>query len=173
MERQQTDYNIFLGKMKNANEYVFLDYAFKHWEMSGLTYSAFEFATEEELENLKEDYYSSDDAYDMFIEYIKYHRPRNVNYDDWSDLAMSESDYPFDDSYSHESWLVDAMEWVNKREERLWWIGYEDPYEKSNCIGWWRMWKDSEYSIRDNYEYVDEENFKKFILLYNEYEVYE
>lgn len=162
MERQQTDYNIFLGKMKNANEYVFLDYAFKDWTMSGLTYSAFQFATEDELERLKEDYYSSDDAYDMFIEYIKYHKPRNMTYDDRSDLAMSESDYPFDDSYLHMSWLSDVMELVNERENT--------EYEKSNCIGWWRMWKDSEYVDRKNYEYVNEEFRPEFQKLYIEYE---
>lgn len=162
MKRQQTDYNIFLGKMKNINEYVFLDYTFKDWAMSGLTYSAFEFATKDELEEMKEDYYSSDDAYDMFIEYIKYHKPRNMTYNDWSDMAMDESDYPFDDSYSNKSWLSDVMELVNEREDA--------EYEKSNYIGWWRMWKNSEYADRENYEYVNEENFEKFILLYNEYE---
>lgn len=162
MERQQTDYNIFLGKMKNANEYVFLDYAFKDWAMSWLTYSAFQFATEDELERLKEDYYSSDDAYDMFIEYLKYHKPRNMSYDDWSDMAMDESDYPFDDSYSNMSWLSDVMELVNERENT--------EYEKSNCIWWWRMWKDSEYADRENYEYVNEEFRPEFQKLYIEYE---
>lgn len=162
MERQQTDYNIFLGKMKNANEYVFLDYAFKNWAMSGLTCAVFEFATKDELEEMKEDYYSSDDAYDMFIEYIKYHKPRNMTYNDWSDMAMDESDYPFDDSYSNESWLSDIMELANERENT--------EYEKSNCILWWRMWKDSEYANKENYEYVNEEFRPEFQKLYNEYE---
>lgn len=162
MDREAIKLNMFLGKT-NSWEYVFIDEEFKYKDwMYGLTYSVFQFATEDELEKLKEDYYSSDDAYDMFIEYIKYHKPRNMSYDDWSDMAMSESDYPFDDSYSNEFWLTDIMA---KESERIW-----EDLEYSNCIWWWRLWKDSEYSDKNNYEYINEENFEKFLKLLPEYE---
>ena len=84
---------------------------------------------------------------------------------DFEDLVRSENPnwVAFDDSYCDRSWLTSQMEIASERD-------WKD-YESSDCRWWWRLWKDSEYADRENYEYINEENFEKFILLYNEYEV--
>ena len=68
----------------------------------------------------------------------------------------------YDDSYSWEEWLEDAMEYASEMDD--------EEYEYSDCRWWWRLWKDSVYSDIDLYEYTIADNWDRFQKLLVEYE---
>lgn len=164
MDRQKL--NLFLGKT-NDWEFVFLESAFKYEDwMSGLTYNVFEFKTEDDKDNDEESYFddTSETEY-MFCEYIKYSHDWNTSVNDWIEMVKDERQNwaCYDDSYSWEEWLEDAMEYASEVDD--------EDYEYSNCRWWWRLWKDSVYSDIDNYEYTIADNWDRFQKLLVEYEI--
>lgn len=160
MDREAIKLNMFLGKT-NSWEYVFIDEAFKYKDwMSWLTYSIFEFLTKDEIDKRIDDY----DWIELWKDAV-YRWNCTDSYLDWVDEIIDSwgaEEVVRDSSYCNDSWLTSQMELASEKD-------LED-YEYSDCRWWWRLWKDSEYADRENYEYVNEENFEKFILLYNEYE---
>lgn len=160
MDREEKKLNMFLGKTTSW-EYVFVDYAFRYKDwMSWLTHSIFEFLTQDELDERIDDYdwiYIWKDAVANDV--------TTESFDDWFDYVKYSWDAKSivrDDSYWYHSWLTSQMKLASERDWK--------EYEYSDCIWWWRLWKDSKYSDRNNYEYIDEENFNEFEKLLAEYE---
>ena len=163
MEREEKELNLFIGKT-NDWEYVFVEKCFKDWGgWCWLTWNWFEFLTEMQKDERDDDYLYDGDWEYLFCEYIKYSHDHNTSFEDW--VEMCKDEHPnwvsLDDSYCGEEWLQDIMEYASEKE----WYDYE----YSNCIHWGRMF-DEQYVNRDNYEYVDEDNFNKLVELYKEYE---
>lgn len=157
--REAKELHLFIWKEAHSWEYVFLDEAFTYWNDSkGLTGCKFIFLTEEEVSGRIDDY----DFHELRVDAVKYN-----NTDDWySDFvdSLDESEKlscVLDDSYSGTSWLSNAMDDVNKKENK--------DYKYSDCVSTGRIFVE-EMLDRDFREYVDEENYKKFLDLYQEYE---
>ena len=160
--REAKELHLFIWKEAHSWEYVFLDEAFKNGnDFKGLTGQKFIFLTEEEVSDRIDDY----DFHELRVDAVK------AGYtDDWFDDRFDSLDESeklscvLDDSYSGTSWLNNAMNDVNKKEDQ--------DYEYSDCVSVGRIF-DEEMLDRDFREYVDEENYKKFLELYKEYEWYQ
>lgn len=157
--REAKELHLFIWKEAHSWEYVFLDEAFKNGnDFKGLTGQKFIFLTEEEVSDRIDDY----DFHELRVEAV-----RNNNTDDWySDWfdSLYESEKlgcVLDDSYSGTSWLNNTMGYANEIEDQ--------DYEYSDCVSGGRIF-DEEMLDRDFREYVDEENYKKLLDLYQEYE---
>lgn len=160
MDREEIKLNMFLWKTKEW-EYVFIDSAFKYKDwMSWLTYHVFEFLTKYEIDKRIDDY----DWLWLWKDAIKADQTTQW-FNDWVDEIIDcweAEEVVRDSSYCNYSWLISQMELASEKD-------WED-YEYSDCRWWWRLWKDSEYSDKNNYEYINEENFNKFLKLLIEYE---
>lgn len=164
MERKEIKLNMFLWKT-NYWEYVFLESAFDNWSFTWLTYDSFDFHTEKDKETDDEIYLNDTSEIEyMFCEYIKWSHDFNCSMNDYIDRLTDETPnwLVYDDSCCWEHWLIEAMEKASERD----WL----EYKYSDCRWWWRLWKDSEYAVKENYQYIDEENWNKFQELLVEYE---
>ena len=157
--REAEELHLFIWKEAHSWEYVFLDEAFKNGnDFKGLTGQKFIFLTEEEVSDRIDDY----DFHELRVEAVK-HNNTDDWFDDWVDSLdeRNKVQWVLDGSYSRQNWLRNAMDDVNKKEDT--------DYEYSDCVSGGRIF-DEEMLDREFWEYVDEENFKKFVLLFNEYE---
>lgn len=157
--REAKELHLFIWKEAHSWEYVFLDEAFKNGnDFKGLTGQKFIFLTEEEVSDRIDDY----DFHDLRVEAVK-HNNTDDWYSDWFDSLdeREKEQCVLDDSYSGTSWLCNTMDDVNGKEDQ--------DYEYSDCVSVGRIFNE-EMLDREFWEYVDEENFKKFVLLFNEYE---
>ena len=157
--REAKELHLFIWKEAHSWEYVFLDEAFKNGnDFKGLTGQKFIFLTEEEVSDRIDDY----DFHDLRVEAVK-HNNTDDWFDDWVDSLdeRNKVQWVLDGSYSRQNWLRNAMDDVNEKEDT--------DYEYSDCVSGGRIF-DEEMLDREFWEYVDEENFKKFVLLFNEYE---
>lgn len=150
---------LFIWKTTD-NTYLFLEEAFKYEDwMKWLTYAEFELLTEEQLEDRFDNY----DWEDFWIEAVRAKQTTEW-LDDWVDSVRA---YDWLTSVIDTSYCCDI-------EDELWQINEKEwtDYEYSNCIGWWRFGNsyNNDKLNRDNYEYVNEENFKELLRLYKEYE---
>ena len=160
--REAKELHLFIWKEAHSWEYVFLDEAFKNGnDFKGLTGTKFIFLTEEEVSDRIDDY----DFHELRVDAVKCNNTDDW-FDDWFDsLYESEKlDCVLDDSYSGTSWLCNTINDVNKKEDQ--------DYEYSDCVSTGRIF-DEEMLNRDFREYVDEENYKKLLELYKEYEWYQ
>ena len=165
MDRESMVFNKFIWKTYD-DEFIFLDEIFKYWDSwsTWLTYSSFTFHTEMQKDKDDDDYlYSSEWEY-LFTEYIKRSHDYNTSMEEWIDMCKDEHPnwVAYDDSDCWEQWLLDVMK---QYSEETWY-----DYEYSNCVWWWRMWKDSPLANRDTYEFVNEEFWPEFQKLLDEYE---
>ena len=160
--REAKELHLFIWKEAHSWEYVFLDEAFTYWNDSkGLTGCKFIFLTEEEVSDRIDDY----DFHELRVEAVKYNNTDDW-YSDWVD-SLDESEKlscVLDDSYWWTSWVNNTMSDVNEKEDK--------DYEYSDCVSVGRIF-DEEMLDREFWEYVDEENYKKFLELYKEYEWYQ
>ena len=165
--REETKYNLLLWKTKD-NSYVFLEEAFRYtdWtKLQWLTYNEMAFYTQAEVDDRNEQYFNDSDTYKCwYVEYLKYHEPRDMSYNDWQDLVLSETETPsLDDSYRYKDWCEQALDYIKEREE--------DPdLEWSDCLWWGRVWSESHIMHEENYEWIMPENWKLFKKLLSEYE---
>jgi hypothetical protein len=60
-----------------------------------------------------------------------------------------------------------VLECIDKHEYEETWV--HKTSEFSDCVWWWRCF-DEKMLKKENWEWVEEENFNKFVELYNEYE---
>ena len=160
--REAKELHLFIWKEAHSWEYVFLDEAFKNGnDFKGLTGTKFVFLTEEEVSDRIDDY----DFHDLRVEAVK-HNNTDDWYSDWFDSLdeREKEQCVLDDSYSGTVWLNNAMDDVNEKEDQ--------DYEYSDCVSGGRIF-DEEMLDRDFREYVDEENYKKLLELYKEYEWYQ
>lgn len=140
--REAKELHLFIWKEAHSWEYVFLDEAFKNGnDFKGLTGCKFIFLTEEEVSDRIDDY--------------DFHELR-VEADESEKLGCV-----LDDSYSGRDWLDEPIKYANEREDQ--------DYEYTDCVSTGRIF-DKEMLDRDFREYVDEENYKKLLDLYQEYE---
>ena len=157
--REAKELHLFIWKEAHSWEYVFLDEAFKNGnDFKGLTGQKFVFLTEEEVSDRIDDY----DFHELRVDAVKYNNTDDW-YSDWRD-SLSESEElscVLDDSYSGTSWLNNTMDDVNEKEDT--------DYEYSDCVSTGRIFTE-EMLDREFWEYVDEENYKKLLDLYQEYE---
>lgn len=157
--REAKELHLFIWKEAHSWEYVFLDEAFKNGnDFKGLTGQKFIFLTEEEVSDRIDDY----DFYELRVEAVKAGNTCEW-FRDWLD-GLDEREKiqcVLDDSYSGRDWLDEPIKYANEIEDQ--------DYEYTDCVSTGRIF-DKEMLDRDFREYVDEENFKKFVLLFNEYE---
>lgn len=157
--REAKELHLFIWKEAHSWEYVFLDETFKNGnDFKGLTGQKFIFLTEEEVSDRIDDY----DFHELRVEAVKADNTCEW-YIDWRDSLSEREEVQcvLDDSYSGRSWLNNAMDDVNEKEDQ--------DYEYSDCVSVGRIF-DEEMLDRDFREYVDEENYKKLLDLYKEYE---
>lgn len=157
--REAIELHLFIWKEAHSWEYVFLDEAFKNGnDFKGLTGQKFIFLTEEEVSDRIDDY----DFHELRVDAVKYNNTDDW-YSEWRD-SLDENEKlscVLDDSYSGTSWVYNAMSYANVIEDQ--------DYEYSDCVSGGRIF-DKEMLDRDFREYVDEENYKKLLDLYKEYE---
>ena len=158
--RNEITFNLFIGKTLDG-EYVFLDYAFKHYGLKGLTGSWFYFLTDEDLDNIIENYDCTyewkeavaNDKTELWLE-------------EWSEEFKQNADiqYFIDTSSSQTKWLSDAVEYASERELHN--------YTATDCCHAGRIFNE-EYLEEGTYSYFIPENLEKLKELYKEYEVTE
>ena len=157
--REAKELHLFIWKEAHSWEYVFLDEAFKNGnDFKGLTGTKFIFLTEEEVSDRIDDY----DFRQLRVDVVNCNNTDDW-YSEWRD-SLDESEElrcVLDDSYSGTSWVNNAIAYANVIEDQ--------DYEYSDCVSGGRIF-DEEMLNRDFREYVDEENYKKFLELYKEYE---
>ncbi len=157
--REAKEFNLFIWKEAHSWEYVFLNEAFKNGDdFKGLVGHKFIFLTEEEVSDRIDDY----DFHELRVEAVKYNNTDDW-FDDWVD-SLDENEKlscVLDDSYSGREWLDEPIKYANEIEDK--------DYEYTDCVSTGRIF-DKEMLDRDFREYVNEENYKKFVLLFNEYE---
>ena len=149
--RNEITFNLFIGKTLKG-EYVFLDYAFKHYWLKGLTGYWFYFLTDEDLDNIIENY---DCTYE-WKEAVANDKTE-LGLEEWSEELKQNADIEhfIDTSWSQTKWLSDVVEYANERELHNWRIFTE------------------EYLEEGTYSYFIPENLEKLKELYKEYEVTE
>lgn len=159
MARHEEKLNLFIGKTDN-NTYLFLAETFEYddW-MKWLTYFEVDLLTEEDLEE-RFDNYEWDDLWRDAV----WHKKTEEWLSDWIDSIRCYDwlTVCIDTSYCNE---VDKyLEEINKIEEKN--------YEYSDCIASGRFGNDYNNRLlnKDNYEYVNEENFNKLLELHKQFE---
>lgn len=154
----EKNYDLFIGKLKNGG-YVFLDYAFVHWDsFKGLTWYELEFLTEEMLDDERDNY----DWEDLRRAEVR-NWTTELGLDDWVENVerWDGRQSILDESYCYHSCVQEAMEEASERD------GVE--YEYTNYIWWWRHFNENNIEAKD-YEWYVPENLELLQKLYKEYE---
>lgn len=164
MARKEDKKMLYIGKANNG-EHIFIEDAFEYDDWTKwLTWFSLEFHTEYEEEQAYEDFCNSDDWYYCYIEYLRANKPRDVSYDDWTDMLKDDWYSPYDDSFRWKDCTTKAMEYAGEKDENDC-----DYYQATNCISCGRIFRD-EMLKKDFWEYVIPENFAEFKKLYKQYE---
>lgn len=165
--REATTYGLLIWKDK-CWQYIILDEAFKYADwFKWLTWIVMDFHTEQEYEDARDNFIESDDFKYLRKQAVEDDRTEQ-SFQDWKEEVIEEdTDLVYDSSYRCE-WRMDAvLECIDKHEYEETWV--HKTSEFSDCVWWWRCF-DEEMLKKENWEWVEEENFKKFVELYNEYE---
>lgn len=167
MPRQAEQFHILIWKDKEW-DYIFLDEAFKYSDwFKWLVWTKMVFHTESEYEEAREDYIQSDDLKYLWKDAVA-NDATEESFQDWKEEVIDEdNELIYDSSYRCAYWIDKALEIIDKHEYEETWLHVTSEF--SDCVWWWRCF-DEEMLHRDYWEWVEEENFKKFVELYNEYE---
>lgn len=159
MARKEEELNLFIGKTKN-NSYLFLNRTFEYddW-MKWLNYFEVGLYTERQLEDRFDNY----DWENLWRDAV-WNKQTEEWLDDWVDSIRCYDwlTTVIDTSYCN---VVDKyLEEINKKEETN--------YEYSDCIACGRFGNGSNNYLlnREEYEYVNEENFNKLLELHKQFE---
>ena len=158
MEREETMYNIFIGKTKD-NTYNFLEYSFKNSEtFKWLTGYELEFLTEDELDDRWNDY-----DFDYLWRDAVQAQQTELWLDDWVEQIENFDwrDWILDNSFGYKDCVEEAMEMAKKKDEV--------EYEYTNCIGCGRHFNEDNIK-EDYYEWFIPENLKLLQDLYDKFE---